>query len=154
MPRVNCQFGSQFHLLYSKICICQYSNFDGSAFVWAVAYGDHKVKPQTILWSNTGRPILNSDIVIFRIPYSDVIMGAMTSQITGASIVSSTGSGVDQRKYQSSAWLAYVRGIHRWPVSSPHKGPVTWRMSPFDGKTSLYWGGAQTDKLCLIKHCP
>ena len=37
----------------------------------------------------------------------------------------------DQRKYQSSALLAFVRGIHRWPVNSPHKGPVTRKMFPF-----------------------
>ena len=30
-----------------------------------------------------------------------------------------------KRKYQSSASLAFVRGIHRWPVNSPHKRPVT-----------------------------
>ena len=34
-------------------------------------------------------------------------------------------SGADQRKHQSSASLAFVRGIHRSPVNSPHKGPVT-----------------------------
>ena len=33
---------------------------------------------------------------------------------------------------QSSASLAFVRGIHRWPVNSPHKGPVTWKMFPYD----------------------
>ena len=38
----------------------------------------------------------------------------------------------DQRKHQSSAALAFVRGIHRWPVNSPHKGPVTWKLFPFD----------------------
>ena len=38
----------------------------------------------------------------------------------------------DQRKHQSSASLAYVRGIHRGPVNSPHKWPVTWKMLPFD----------------------
>ena len=26
----------------------------------------------------------------------------------------------------------FVRGIHRWPVNSPHKGPVTRKMFPFD----------------------
>ena len=41
-------------------------------------------------------------------------------------------SGDDQRKYQSSAWLAFVRGIHRSPVASPHKGLVTQKMFPFD----------------------
>ena len=37
----------------------------------------------------------------------------------------------DQRKHQSSALLAFVRGIHRRPVNSPHKGPVTRKMFPF-----------------------
>ena len=60
-------------------------------------------------------------------------MSAMTSQITGVSIdFSSVGSGADQRKHQSSASLAFVRGIHRWPVNSPHKRPVTRKMFPFD----------------------
>ena len=38
----------------------------------------------------------------------------------------------DQRKYQSSASLAFVRGIHRSPVNSPHKWPVTRKMFPFN----------------------
>ena len=65
--------------------------------------------------------------------YCDVIMSAMASQITSVSIVYTTVcSGADQRKHQSSALLAFVRGIHRWPVNSPHKGPVTRKMFPFD----------------------
>ena len=53
-------------------------------------------------------------------------MSAMASQTTGVSIVYSTfGSGVDQRKHQSSASLALVRGIHGWPVNFPYRGPVT-----------------------------
>ena len=64
---------------------------------------------------------------------SDVIMGTMTSQITSLTIVHSTVySGADQRKYQSSVSLAFVRGIHRWPVNFPHKGPVLRIMLPFD----------------------
>ena len=43
--------------------------------------------------------------------------------------------GADQRKQQSFASLAFVRGIHRWSVNSPHKGPVTWKMFPFDDVT-------------------
>ena len=58
-------------------------------------------------------------------------MGAMASQITSLMIVRSTVYS-DQRKYQSSTSLAYVRGIHRWPVNSPHKFPVTRKMFPFD----------------------
>ena len=65
--------------------------------------------------------------------YSDVIMGAMVSQIISVSIVYSTvRSGADQRKHQSSSSLTFVRGIHRWPVNSPHTGPVTRKMFPFE----------------------
>ena len=41
-------------------------------------------------------------------------------------------SDADQRKNQSFASLAFVRGIHRGPVNSPHKLPVTQKMFPFD----------------------
>ena len=65
--------------------------------------------------------------------YGDVIMSTMASQITSITIVYSTVySCTDQRKHQSSASLAFVRGIHRWPVNSPHKRPVTRKMFPFD----------------------
>ena len=64
---------------------------------------------------------------------SDVIMGAMASQINGLSIAYLTVcSDTDQRKHQSCASLAFQRGIHRWPVNSPHTGPVTQEMFPFD----------------------
>ena len=65
--------------------------------------------------------------------YSDVIMGAMASQITSLMIVySGFYPGADQRKHQSFASLAFVRGIHRRPVNSPHKWPVTRKMFLFD----------------------
>ena len=64
--------------------------------------------------------------------YSDVIMSAVDSPITSLTIVYSiVNSGQDQRKSQSSASLAFVRGIHRWPVNSSHKGPVTQKTFPF-----------------------
>ena len=66
--------------------------------------------------------------------YSDVIMSAMASQITGVSIVYSIiCSGADQRKYKSSASLAFVWVTNRWPVDPPHEGPVARKMFPFDG---------------------
>ena len=56
-------------------------------------------------------------------------MSAMSSQITGVSIVCSNVCwGPDQRKHQSSVSLAFVGGIHQWPVEPPHKGPVTQKM--------------------------
>ena len=94
------------------------------------------------------------------IHYDDVIICATASEITSLTIVYSTVySGPVERKHQSSASLAFVRGIHRWPVNSPHKcqwrgalafsliwawtkpppppppphkGPVTRKMFPFD----------------------
>ena len=65
-------------------------------------------------------------LLYIKMHYDDIIMGAMASQITSLTIVYSTAhSGADQRKHQSSASLAFVRGIPRWPVNSPHKWPVT-----------------------------
>ena len=62
---------------------------------------------------------------------SDVMMSAIASQITLFTILYLTVySGTDQRKYQSSASLALVTGIHRWPVNSPHTGSVTRTMFP------------------------
>ena len=61
--------------------------------------------------------------------YSDVIKGAITSQIISFTI---DYSDADQMKYQSSASLAFVRGSPRGPVNFPHKWPVTRKMLPFD----------------------
>ena len=47
-------------------------------------------------------------------------------------VYSTVYSGVDQSKHKSPASLAFVREIHRWPVNSPHKRPVTRKMFPFD----------------------
>ena len=52
-------------------------------------------------------------------------MGAIASQITSLTIVYSTvHSDADQRKHQSSASLAFVRGIHRGPVNSRANGQL------------------------------
>ena len=65
--------------------------------------------------------------------YDDVIMSTIASQITSLTIVYSTVySGADKSKHQSSASLDFVWGIHRGPVNSPHKWPVTRKMFPFD----------------------
>ena len=70
---------------------------------------------------------------IFEIHYNDVIKGAMASQITNRAIVYSTvHTGAYPRKHQSSASLAFVRGLPRGPVNSPHKWPVTRKMIQFD----------------------
>ena len=68
--------------------------------------------------------------------YSDVIVSAMASQITGAAIVDSTAL-FRRRSYETSKRLVtgLCEGIHQWPVNSPHKGSVTMlaqKMFPFD----------------------
>ena len=83
--------------------------------------------------------------------YSDVIMGVMASQITGVSIVYPNAySATDPRKHQSFASLGFVRGIHRWSVNSPHKGPVTRRMFPFYDVIM----SAQEELLQTTDYCP
>ena len=81
--------------------------------------------------------------------YSDIIMGAMASQMTSLTTVySSVYSGADQRKHQSSASLAFVRRIHRWPVNSPHSYAenvsVWWRLM------TSSWGIQTHDSLCRV----
>ena len=71
-------------------------------------------------------------IILFHKHRSGVIMSTMASQIISLTLVCwSVCLGEDRRKHQSSASLAFMMGIHRWPVNSPHKRPVTRKMFPF-----------------------
>ena len=89
---------------------------------------------------NKQTSISESSLALLTSHYSDVIMSAMASQITGISMVCSTVcSGTDQRKHQRSASLPYVRGIQQWPMNSPHKWPITRKMFPFDDVIMGYW---------------
>ena len=83
-------------------------------------------------------------------------MGPIASQITSVSIVYLTVStGADQRKHQTSASLTFVRGIHRRPMISPHKWPVTRKMFPFDEIIMLtywtiHWKPQYIKKACIV----
>ena len=61
---------------------------------------------------------------------------AMAYQFIGVLVVCSNVCSGTYPRHQSSASLAFVRGIHRWihqwPVDSHHKGPLTRKMFPFD----------------------
>ena len=71
--------------------------------------------------------------------YNNIIMSTMVSQIPSLAIVYSTVySCGDQRKHKRSASLAFGRGIHRWPVNSQHKGPVTRRVFQFDDVMKVF----------------
>ena len=92
-----------------------------------------QVKPKSKTSPDIEGPADNLKAIAIFFHHNDVIMGAIGSQITSLTIVFSTVySDADERKHQSSASLAFVRGIHRSPVNSPHKWPVTRNMFPFD----------------------
>ena len=78
-------------------------------------------------------------------------MEAIASQITSLTIVySAVYSDADHRKHQSSASLAFVRGIRRGPVNSPHKWPVTRKMFPFDDVIMNPWSfGTHRPFICV-----
>ena len=81
--------------------------------------------------------------------YNDVIMSAMSSLITSFTIVySSVYSGADQRKDQSSASLASVRGIHRWPVKYPAQ-----RASNAEN-VSIWWRHHEYFHSCRLQSSP
>ena len=74
-------------------------------------------------------------------PFVDVIIRAMTSQISRISTVClAVCSDAHQRKHQNSASLALVRGIRRWLVNSPHKRPIMRKMFPFDDVIMIPYG--------------
>ena len=85
--------------------------------------------------------------------YSDVVMGVIASQITSLTIdYSAVYSDADQRKHQRTASPAFVRGLHRWPVNSPHKWPVTRKMFPFHD-VIMYYTIQITTKFWLTNAC-
>ena len=105
--------------LLTNICVCrpQYVKLHNNSLLVHVLLPAYITKPSSVQFDH----------------YIDVIMTTVASQITSFTIVYSiVYSDADHRKHQSSASLAFVRGIHRGPVNSPHKWPVTRKMFPFD----------------------
>ena len=60
------------------------------------------------------------------------------------------------RRRSKKTWklrvTAFVRGIHRWPVNSPHKWPVTRKMFPFDDVIMSLWYTFYQNQSCFSKH--
>ena len=76
--------------------------------------------------------------------YIDVIMTTMASQITSLTVVYSiVYSGADQRKHQSSASLAFVRGIHR-------VGEFPAQMASKAENVSIWWRHHDLKKCWLL----
>ena len=57
------------------------------------------------------------------------------------------------KKHQSSASLSFVRGIHRGPVNSPHKWPVTRKMFPFDDVIMCEFNVWHVFHICQCQKC-
>ena len=99
------------------------------------SYTIHRHEHAAICWDSFTRTTTTFPywgVIAMGVHYNDVIMGAIASQITNSTIIYST-------VYSSAASLAFVRGIHRWPVNSLHKWPVTQKMFPFDDV--IMWSG-------------
>ena len=81
--------------------------------------------------------------------YIDVIMTMMASQITSLTVVYSiVYSGADQRKHQSSASLAFVRGIHRDRWIPRTNGQ--WRGKCFHLMTSSWLSHMKLQLSCCV----
>ena len=131
-------FYSQYRILLSRV---KFDSVVASSFkrsngglVWFIMQQNYHHSKSWLNWY--GRNLWYSSSVILcngNCHYNDVIMDAIASQITSLTIVYSADYyDADQRKHQNSASLAFMRGIHRGPVNSPHKWPVTRKMFPFD----------------------
>ena len=69
--------------------------------------------------------------------YNDIIMSAVRLKSPASRLFTQPFiQCANQRKHQSSASLAFVQGIHRWPVNSPHKSQ--WRGKYFHLMTSSW----------------
>ena len=117
-------------------------------------------KPSCALWLHyivIGRIASCPDLETFGglircLHYSDAIMVAMASQITIFTIVYSTFcSGVIQIKHHSSASMAFVGVMHRWPVNSGNKWPVTRKTFPFDDVIMNYVANSNNTYINLME---
>ena len=114
-------------------------------YYWPFVKGIHRSPVD----SHHKRPVMQTFDDYFHISWTNklscwwfeiLLMSTMVSQITSLTIVYSTiYSGTDERKHQSSVSQAFVRGIHWWPVNSPHKDPVTWKIFSFDDVIMPWW---------------
>ena len=75
-------------------------------------------------------PLIYRSALLFthiKLHYSDVIMSAIASQITGVSIVCPTVcSGADQRRYQSSVSLTFATGFSSQRTSNAENVSIWW----------------------------
>ena len=146
------QFPGKTHQWYNGF----WNNLTIYNFWWYVAVTYHPRGFSFMMTSSNGNsfhvtgPTGNSPQKIVSrkmFPFDDVMLSTMASQITSLTIVYSTVySGTDQTRHQRSASQAFVMGIHRWPVNSPHKWPVTQK------NVSIWWRHHEWSGTVIFMH--
>ena len=142
--------------LQKAIYILPYNSPPSIAIMVSILVNRHSNMFFYIWWGYSNQLIAHRKKVLI---HYNIKTSVMASKINGGSIVCSiVCSRVHQRKHQNSASLALVRAIHRWLVNSPHKGPATRKMFPFDDVTMMYWRitdiiYAPMPLVCAIRHC-
>ena len=126
-------YDSPWHLyIESSPWLLYPTNKTDQHLLHATQHKHHSHSTKCVLWRHADIAVIFPSALLW-VHYDGVIMSAMMSQITSLTVVYSTVySGTNERKHQSSASLAFVQGIHWWPVNSPLKWPVTRKMCPFD----------------------
>ena len=111
-------FISYLHIVSRRCVVCKFSLQNSKFWIFAIFL------------------ICNSDFVVIWLGmwhYRDVIMGMMASQITSLTIVYSTVIQAQiKENIKAQRHWPFLWGIHRSPVNSLHKWPVTRTMFPFD----------------------
>ena len=115
---------------FSKPRACQWFYYNGALetnHVWFLVVCTHKnITKHTIIFFMPYRRLMNpifdlmedqSDPLGWRHNERDCVSNHQPHDC-----YSTVYSIVDQRKHQISASLAFLRGIHQWPVNSPTKG--------------------------------
>ena len=106
-----------------------------SVVLWEVILelNQKKIEGKVHTFTRYSRRTEQVDFMFYMFEVCSLQWRHMASQITGVSIICSTAcTGTDQRKHQSCATLAFVRGVQRWPVNSSHERPITRKLFPFD----------------------
>ena len=146
---------SQYHRYWASDCIyakflqhAKHNKIDKDSIIlvmrvvraiWALEFVWNWFVISAIQYFSRIRQIIDAFVVVWTCsiyPHFQALQwrhnGNYGAQITSLTIVFSTVySGADQRKHQSSSSLAFVKGIHRWPVNSPHIESVKRKMLPF-----------------------
>ena len=119
------------HIIYEKSVPIKCLNFHSVSFA-PVSMSRHSVKVDVGFTRSPTMPAKIYRRIVWFITTWDAAQVRIYKSPASRLFTQRFISGADQRKHQRCASLAFVWGIHRWPVNSPHKWPVTRKMFPWD----------------------